>query len=121
MKKSKVDAIIKRKVADQALKSWYEGQVEGRAQARLDFETLLVPPDDGMGVCVLGEQPKHRHFVVAIHPRYTPRLFDPEKLDPRMMCDMECRRAIFEPVMRCQLFGTGQRVVWYDYQFRGLQ
>jgi CTP synthase (UTP-ammonia lyase) len=121
VKKAKVDAIIKRKAAEAATRARYEGQSEGRAQARKEFELLLVPPDDGTGVCVIGEQPKHRHFIVAIHPRYTPRIADPGTLDSYMMRDMEYRRAIFEPVMRCQLFGTGQRVVWYDYQFRGLQ
>lgn len=120
MKKSKVDAIIKRKVSEAALKSWYEGQAEGRLQARKDFELLLVPPDDGTGVCLLGEQPEHRTVVVPVHPRYTPRLADPGTLDRHAMRDMEYRRALFEPVMRCQVFGTGQRVVWYDYQFKGM-
>lgn len=120
MKKSKVDKIIKRKVAEAASIARFEGQQDGRAQARKEFELLLVPPDDGTGVCVIGTKAEHQRVIVPIHPRYTPRFADPDTLDSYMMRDREYRRAIFEPVMRCQVFGTGQRVVWYNYRFMGL-
>lgn len=50
-----------------------------------------------------------------------PRLMDPSTLDRSMMQDLTMRRAAFEPVMMCQQFGNGQRVIWYEYKFRGLQ
>lgn len=121
MKKSKVDAIVKKKVAEAATSARYEGQIEGRRLAREEFELMLVPPDDGSGVCVLGEKPQHNMIFVAIYPgRHTRLMADPGDFRERdFMAGVQ--RAAFRPIQMCQTFQTGQRVVWYNYQFEGLR
>lgn len=121
MKKAKVDAIIKRKVAEARAEAERERDraVQRLNQVREEYELLMRPPDE-QGVTVLGEVPKHRFFRVAIHPMFAPRVFDPERVDPYMMRDPSYRMATFETLQKRQSFGNGQSVVWFEYQFRGL-
>jgi hypothetical protein len=121
MKKSKVDAIIKRKVAEAR-------QVHDSTVARIKreerdrYELSILPPDDGSGVCIIGGQPPPYGMVfVAIYPgRHTRLMTDPGEFNPREFA-AGMKRAAFRPIQMCQSFQTGQRVVWYNYQFQGIQ
>jgi hypothetical protein len=122
VKKSKVDAIVRSKVAEAESRGISAGISKGRSEARKELELLLVPPDDGTGVCVIGgEPPKHGMIFVAIYPQQHLRLMaNGGDLDFRDM-QMQVQRAAFRPVQMCQSFQTGQRVVWYNYQFEGMR
>lgn len=122
MKKSKVDAIVRRKAAESLSAGRTQGYSDGHRAAREEFELQLVPPDDGSGVCVLGgEPPKHSMIFVAIYPgTHMRQLRELNDLDYRDMM-MGVSRAAFRPIQMCQTFKTGQRVVWYNYQFEGLR
>lgn len=117
MKKAKVNALIKReRERGQQLAS------VARSEERAKYELLILPPDDGTGVCVIGgEPPKYGMVFVAIYPGlHTRLLVDPSDIRSIDM-HMGMQRAAFRPIQMCQLFSTGQRVVWYNYQFEGLR
>jgi hypothetical protein len=119
MKKSKVDAIIKRKVAEAEARgrdAAIAARTEGRKQEREKYELLVIPPNDGTGVCFIGAKPEHHTVRVPLDPRFAPRLAD--DFDPRCFRQQV---ANFSVKMQYQLFGNGQRVVWHEYQFRGLE
>jgi len=125
VKKSKVDAIIKRKVAEARAVESAVGQrlaAQARSEERERYELSIIPPDDGTGVCVIGgEPPKYGMVFVALYPGMHTRLMpDPGAFDQRDF-RMGMRRAAFRPVQMCQSFQTGQRVVWYNYQFDGIK
>ena len=123
MKKAKVDRIIKAKL-DEAKELSRAREIEAAAQARRDerdrYTMQCVPPDDGYGMLVLGEVPKGRVARVAIGPMYAPRILDPSDRAFDRFGFRELQVANFEPIMKCQQFGNGQRVVWYEWIFRGI-
>lgn len=114
MKKKKVDAFIKAKVAE----AQHAAFAAGRKSKEQEYELLIEPPRDGSDICILGEKPKGMIYRVAINSAYAPRLFDPNKIEPFYRHD-SMQVATFVPIQKCQSFGNGQMVVWYEWQFRG--
>ena len=108
MKKSKVDAIIRRKVAEARSAGICEGQRIEREKQTL----LLTPQKDAV---LLGKVPEHQYMRVPL-PELAPvvgRLSVPIEM-------LGLRLAAFRAVQKCWATGEGHKVCWFEWQFEGV-
>ena len=113
MKKSKVDAIIKRKVAEAEARARYAGIVEGERLER-ERQTFLLAPQEGAAMLTPEPQYPFVHIRIGMFSGRS------EPVDPRAPFMRRERVAKFRAVQKAWSTSEGHKVAWYEWQFEGI-
>jgi hypothetical protein len=113
VKKSKVDAIIRRKAEEAAR----DGYSRGSKDERSKYEMLMMPAE---GVAVLGAIPEQ--MLVRVYLRgHDSVAMDYRDMPPSYaMYNHHVQTATFKAVQKCWATKNGPTVSWYEWQFMGL-
>jgi hypothetical protein len=111
VKKSKVDAIIRR-VQAQARNAGY---AQGMAAER-ELNTLLMTPTDG--AAVLGTVPEYQYVKVVLRGHRSRAVSPFDLFEPREMVQ---HVATFRAVQRCWSTQGGPTACWFEWQLEGMR
>ncbi len=113
MKKSKVDALIK-KFSNDAFK---DGKTEGQLKERSRWEKILPPPGSVDNVCYVGPTPEALRFIVPIleNGRYPIRMPMSKDYDYYYMRS-QFSRIEFEAIPMALTLTTGQQFRWFHWK-----
>jgi len=113
VKKAKVDAIVRAKVAEAESRGRQAGVQEGRAREREQFELLLQPSE---GDVLIGQRPEYPIINVVMSGARS-RVMDLREMSSPHMTTM--RTARFRCVREAFAVRDGVTVSWYRWQFDG--
>lgn len=120
MKKSKVDAIIKRKEAEAEKRGEQRGKWAGVTEGRrLEREqnTLLMTPQEG--AVLIGGLPEHQYVQVPV-PQYARVANGRYSRDEGFSDRFRVPLAKFRAVQKCWTTGEGHKVAWFEWRFEGV-
>lgn len=116
VKKSRVDAIIKAKVAEAEVSAHRSGVQAGRKQERDNMELLIQPSENDT---LIGQRPEYPIVNVALMGSNRSRVLSVEEAYLPYVRAMRVAR--FRCIREAFAIQDGPVVSWYRWQFDGIQ